>query len=134
MTRILVPVRYPLTENSVTTLREAVRIARERGADLTVLHVDLFHDGKNVSRRDLELAVEEEVGGLENVSYVVCRGLLVEETILEEAAAEDADVVVIGSGQAGRWRRMLRRVTDDPDIERFLQNELDVEVVTASTD
>jgi len=134
MTRILVPVRYPLNENSVTTLREAVRLARERGADLTVLHVDLFHDGKNVSRRDLELAVEEEVGGLENVSYVVCRGLLVEETILEEAAAEDADVVVIGSGQAGRWRRMLRRVTDDPDIERFLQTELDVEVVTASTD
>jgi nucleotide-binding universal stress UspA family protein len=134
MTRILVPVRYPLNENSVTTLREAVRIARERGADLTVLHVDLFHDGKNVSRRDLELAVEEEVGGVENVSYVVRRGLLVEETILEEAAAEDADVVVIGSGQAGRWRRMLRRVTDDPDIERFLQNELDVEVVTASTD
>jgi nucleotide-binding universal stress UspA family protein len=134
MTRILVPVRYPFNENSVTTLREAVRIARERGADLTVLHVDLFHDGKNVSRRDLELAVEEEVDGLENVSYVVRRGLLVEETILEEAAAEDADVVVIGSGQAGRWRRMLRRVTDDPDIERFLQNELDVEVVTASTD
>jgi nucleotide-binding universal stress UspA family protein len=134
MTRILVPVRYPLNENSVTTLREAVRIAREPGDDLTVLHVDLFHDGKNVSRRDLELAVEEEVGGLENVSYVVRRGLLVEETILEEAAAEDADVVVIGSGQAGRWRRMLRRVTDDPDIERFLQNELDVEVVTASTD
>ena len=134
MTRILVPVRYPLNENSVTTLREAVRIARERGADLTVLHVDLFHDGKNVSRRDLELAVEEEVGGLENVSYVVRRGLLVEETILEEAAAEDADVVVIGRGQAGRWRRMLERVTDEPDIERFLQNELDVEVVTASTD
>jgi nucleotide-binding universal stress UspA family protein len=135
MTRILVPVRYPLNENSVTTLREAVRIARERGADLTVLHVDLFHDGKNVSRRDLELAVEEEeVGGLETVSNVVRRGLLVEETILEEAAAEDADVVVIGSGQAGRWRRMLRRVTDDPDIERVLQNELDVEVVTASTD
>jgi K+-sensing histidine kinase KdpD len=134
MTRILVPVRYPLNENSVTTLREAVRIARERGADLTVLHVDLFHDGKNVSRRDLDLTVEEEVDGLENVSYVVRGGLFVEETILEETAAEDDDVVVIGRCQAGRWRRMLRRVTDDPDIERFLQNELDVEVVTASTD
>ena len=134
MTRILVPVRYPFNENSVTTLREAVRIARERGADLTVLHVDLFHDGKNVSRRDLELAVEEEVDGLENVSFVVRRGLLVEETILEEGAAEDADVVVIGRGQAGRWRRMLRRVTADPDIARVLQNELDVEVVTASID
>ena len=134
MTRVVVPVRYPPNEHSLQTLREAVRIATERDADLTVLHVDLYHDSKNVSRRQLKRAVEEQVGGLEHVSYVVRRGLLVEETILEEVAAEEADIVVIGKAQAGRWRRMVRRLLDDPNIEHFLQDELDTEVVTVSTD
>jgi len=134
MTRVVVPVRYPPNEHSIGTLREAVRIARERDADLTILHVDLYHDSRNVSRRQLKRAVADHVGDLENVRYVVRQGLLVEETILEEIAAEEADVVVIGKAQAGRWRRMIRRLLDDPDIEHFLQEELDTEVVTVATD
>lgn len=134
MTRVVVPVRYPPNEHSLQTLREAARIAREKDAELTVLHVDLFHDSRNVSRRALKRAVEDEIEGLENVRYVVRRGLLVEETILEEVAAEGADVVVIGKAQAGRWRQMIRRLLDDPDIEHFLQNELETDVVTVSTD
>lgn len=134
MQKVVVPVRYPPNEHSLSTLREAVRIAAEKKAELTVLHVDQFHDSSNVSRRQLTRACEDHVDGLENVSYVVRRGLLVEETILEEIAAEEADIVVIGKGQAGRWRRMIRRLLDDPDIERFLREELDCEVVTVATD
>jgi nucleotide-binding universal stress UspA family protein len=133
MTQVVVPVRYPPNDHSLATLAEAVSIARERGAELTVLHVDLYHESKQTSRRELERAVEDAVDGLENVSYVVRRGLLVEETILEEVAAQAADVVVIGKAQAGRWRKMVRRLVDDPDIEHFLQNELDCQVVTVGS-
>ena len=134
MGTVVVPVRYPLTEHSRATLAEAIRIADERDAVLTVLHVNPFHSNRTVTRRDLKAAVEAAFGFLPNTSYVVRKGLLVEETILEEVAAEDAEVVVIGQKQAGRWRAMIRRLIDDPDIEHFLQAELDADVVTVGTD
>jgi nucleotide-binding universal stress UspA family protein len=130
MTLVVVPVRYPLSKHSVATLREAVRIARERDADLTVLHVDLYQDSSGVSRAALKRAAERELGVVDRARYVVRKGFLVEETILEEVAAEDADVVVIGSKQAGRWRRMLNRVLDDPDVESYLREKLDCTVIT----
>ncbi|MFB6311686.1 MAG: universal stress protein [Salinirussus sp.] len=130
MERVVVPVRYPLNEHSRRTLEAAVDIAEEREAALTVLHVDLFHDSRNVSRAQLRRACQQYVQPISDVSFVVRRGLLVEETILEEIAAEGADIVVIGKAQAGRWRRMVRRLLDDPDIERYLREELDCEVIT----
>ena len=130
MTLVVVPVRYPLTSHSRGTLSEAIRIAEEREADLTVLHVNLYQDSNGVTRTELKQAVEREFGQVPRARYVVRRGFLVEETIMEEVAAEEADVVVIGSKQAGRWRRTLRRFLDDPDIESFLREKLDCTVIT----
>jgi nucleotide-binding universal stress UspA family protein len=130
MTLVLVPVRYPLSAHSRATLEEAVRIAESRDAELTVLHVNLYQQSGRISRRDLQRAAARIVGNLDNVRYVVRSGFLVEETILDEAIAEAADVVVIGEKQAGRWRRMISRLVDDPDVERYLREELDCEVVT----
>lgn len=130
MTLVIVPVRYPLSEHSETTLREGARIADERGAELTVLHVNLHQNNDRTARSDLKRACEEVIGRQGNTRYVVRSGFLVEETILDEVAAEGADVVVIGRKQASRWRRMFRRLTDDPDIERFLKESLDCEVIT----
>ncbi|WP_435063791.1 universal stress protein [Halobaculum sp. EA56] len=130
MTLVVVPVRYPLSKHSKATLGEAIRIAEERDAELTVLHVNLYQDGKEVTRTDLKRAVEREFGRLPNVRYVVRRGFLVEETILDEVAAEEADVVVIGAKQASRWRRTLRKLFSDPDIESFLKGKLDATVIT----
>jgi nucleotide-binding universal stress UspA family protein len=132
MTLVVVPVRYPLSRHSKATLREAIRVAEERDADLTVLHVDLYQDSKGVTRADLKAAVEREFGRLARTRFVVRRGFLVEETILEEIAAEDADIAVIGSKQASRWRRMLQRFFDDPDIETYLREKLDATVITVS--
>jgi nucleotide-binding universal stress UspA family protein len=134
MTRVVVPVRYPLSRHSKATLDEAIRVARKRDADLTVLHVDLYQDSTNVSRRELKAAVEAEFGPVERARYVIRRGFLVEETILEETAAEGADVVVLGSKQASRWRMMLRQFLDDPDIESFLREKLDCQVITVRAD
>lgn len=134
MQQVVVPVRYPLSERSRATLEEAIGIAEEREAVLTVLHVNLYQDNGRVTRRQLREAVERAFGTIPNARYVVRRGLLVEETILEEVAAGNADVVVVGEGQASRWERMIRRLTDDPDIEQYLRTELDCEVVTAGSD
>ena len=130
MTLVVVPVRYPPSNHSEATLREAVRVAEERDADLTVLHVDLYQNSHHVTRTELKRAVERRLGPLERARYVVRRGFLVEETILEEVAAEGADVVVIGSKQAGRWRRMVQKLLSDPDIDAFLREKLDCTVIT----
>lgn len=130
--KVVVPVRYPLTDQSRATLARAIDIATEQEAALTVLHVNLYQNEGGVTRRKLKDAVEKSFGPLSNTRYVVRNGLLVEETILEEVVAEAADVVVIGKKQAGRWRQMIRRLIDDPDIERFLEEGLDCEVVTVS--
>jgi len=134
MSKVVVPVRYPLTDHSRATLARAIAVAEERDADLTVLHVNLFQDNGDVTRSELKSAVEASFGNLPRTRYTVRAGLLVEETILEEVAAEEADVVVIGEKQVGRWRRMVRRLVDDPDVAAFLDDELDCQVVTASAE
>lgn len=107
-------------------------IARDREATLTVLHVNLYQNGKNVTRMELKKGIEAAFGPLENVRCVVRPGFLVEESILEEVAAEAADIVVIGEKQVSRWQQLLRRFTDNPDINRYLRTHLDCEVVTVS--
>jgi nucleotide-binding universal stress UspA family protein len=130
MTQAVVPVRYPLSENSRATLAEAIQIASERESLLTVLHVDLYQSEKQVTRSRLKQAVEREFDTPPDTRYSVRKGMLVEESILEEVAAEKADIVVIGQKQASRWRKMVRRLVGDPDIEAFLRDELDCQVVT----
>lgn len=133
MTQVVVPVRYPLSEHSQATLARAIEIATERDAQLTVMHVNLYQANNKATRADLKEAVEAEFGRLPKTRFVVRTGLLVEETLLDEIAAEGADVVVIGKKQVSRWREMIRRLVDDPDIERFLRNELDCDVVTVES-
>jgi len=130
MTLVVVPVRYPLSEHSRATLAEGARIAAERDAELTVLHVNLYQNDERVTRADLKQACEAVIGSRERVRYTVRKGFLVEETILDEVATEEADAVVIGRKQVSRWRRLIRRLTDDPDIEKFLSEQLDTEVIT----
>jgi nucleotide-binding universal stress UspA family protein len=132
MPTVLAPVRYPLSEHSRATLKRAIEVADEEDADLTVLHVNLHQANGRVPRTELKSAVEATFGQLPNARYVVRSGLFVEETILEEVAAADADIVVIGQKQVGRWREMVRRLADDPDIAAYLDDELDCQVVTAS--
>lgn len=132
MPRLVVPVRCPLTEDSRRTLDRAIEVAEERDADLTVLHVDLYQTPQSVTRTDLRDAVVREYGHVPRARYVVRKGFLVEETILEEVASEEADVVVIGDRRTGRFRRLLRRVFDGPEVDRYLENRLDCEVVTVT--
>jgi nucleotide-binding universal stress UspA family protein len=131
MTQVVVPVRYPLSEHSRRTLETAIAVADEHDAALSVLHVDLYHSNQRVTQADLKRAVEAAFGPLDRTRYAVRAGFLVEETILDEVVTENADVVVIGRKQAGRWRRMVRRITDEPDVAAFLSDQLDCHVVAA---
>jgi nucleotide-binding universal stress UspA family protein len=100
-TRVVVPVRYPLSERSERTLASAVEIAADRGAELTVPHVDIYQAGRPVTRGDLRRAVERTFGRVPRPRDAVRNGFPVEETVLEEVAEGDADVVVAGSSQSG---------------------------------
>lgn len=130
MPTVVVPVRYPLTTHSEATLAEAIRVAEVEDASLTVLHVNLYQNNGRVTRSELKSAVEAAFGHVPRTRYVVRSGLLVEETILDEIVSEQADVVVIGQKQTGRWRQMIRRLLDDPNLEAFLEDELDCRIVT----
>lgn len=132
MSQVVVPVRYPLTQHSSATLAEAIRVAEDRDAALTVLHVNPYQSGRRIGRSELKRDVENAFGTLPRTRYVVRSGLLVEETIMDEVAAQQADVVVIGRKQVGRLRNVIRRLVDDPDIERYLKEELDCDLVTVS--
>ncbi len=133
MSLVVVPVRYPLSKHSRRTLERALEIARTQDAALTVLHVNLYQNGKKVTRVDLKNAVEKAFGRIERARYVVRTGFLVEESILDEVAAEGADVVVIGSKQASRLRRIFQRFTDNPNIDQYLRKHLDCEVITVES-
>ena len=103
MTLVVVPVRYPLSRHSRATLDRAIDVAAEQDADLTVLHVNLYQNDETVSRTELKNAVESEFGRLPRARYVVRPGFLVEETILDEVAAEEADYVVSRPAGGDRW-------------------------------
>lgn len=133
MVRLVVPVRYPLTGRSKRTLSEAFSIAHDSDADITVLHVNLYQNGRAITQADLQYAVEAEFGRVPHTEYVVRAGFLVEETIIDEVTGENADIVVIGQLQPSRWQRILRRVLPEPDVEAVLKDRLDCPVIAVAT-
>ena len=128
METVLVPVRYPLSQHSRATLSRAIEMQDERDGELIILHVNLYQNGRQITRSELKRAVEREFGRLPRARYTVRRGFLVEEGILEEIADERADVAVIGHKQQGRLERALRRLRSDPDIAQFLKKRVDCEI------
>lgn len=129
VTHVLVPVRYPLSETSRQTVETAVEVTRERGGELTVLHVNRSDLDRRVTRTMLKTAVERVIAADIDVRYVVRRGPLVEETILEEVTEEDADIVVVGRGRSGIIGRVIRLLFDEPNVETYLRNRHSGEIL-----
>ncbi len=125
--KLLVPVRYPLNGHSRETLEHAVEMA-DGDDEFVVLHVNLYQSSNDVSRRDLRRQVQNAVGEID-ATYVVRKGFVVEESILEEALNSDVDVVVVGRNRSGKLRRAMRRmVGNDPRIEEFLDRNFDARI------
>lgn len=129
--KLLVPIRYPLTKNSRKTLERAAEIKHEEDTEkpvnVHILHVDLIQDSKEVRREDLRREVGSEFDF--DAVYIVRRGFLVEETILEEAGRKGVDMVLIGKTRSSRLRRVFDRlINNNPDIETFLKDNLNVTI------
>lgn len=135
-TTILVPIRYPLTDESSPTLAAAGRLARDQvPADLRVLHVNLLQNSEDIQIGELTRAISSVFDGVDT-SVTTRRGFLVEEVILEEAIEIDADVIVIGANQKAMWRQLLSRVVgNDPAVGTFLRENAPrgMDVVEADT-
>ena len=129
MDTVLVPVRYPLSGQSITTLSNAIDIADERDAELIVLHVSLYQLGNRVTVDDLKNDVQRTIGSIHNVRYLVRNGFLVEQGIVEEIADERADVVVIGNKHLSGWKRGLNWLRSKPNIAEYLERHVDCEII-----
>ncbi|WP_435075668.1 universal stress protein [Halorubrum sp. HHNYT27] len=140
LTTILVPIRYPLTDQSARTLATAGRLAHDYApADLRVLHVNLYQTGDKTQTAEITRSISSTLDGVE-ASVTTRQGFLVEEVILEEATQINADIIVVGANQQPTWRRLLRRLLqNDPEISSFLHDHTatDTEImevdVTAET-
>jgi nucleotide-binding universal stress UspA family protein len=127
---VLAPVRYPLAESSRKTLQRAIDLAAEDGEEghVTVLHVNLVHEGGRTSRRDLRAAVRREFGSFP-AHFVVRDGFILEEAILDEAVGQGVDAVVVGASRRGRIERAIRRLTGEVDLGRYLRENLSMRLV-----
>lgn len=129
MTRLIVPIRYPLTRYSKRTLSEAFSIVQDHDADITILHINLYQNRHSITQNDLQEAVESEFGRLANTQYSVRTGFLLEEMITDEIIGENGDIVVVGKTRPTYWRRILCRIFPTTDIETTLKERLDCPVV-----
>ena len=134
-TTILVPIRYPLTDQGARTLAAAGRMAHEHApADLRVLHVNLLQKGSNTQTTELTQAISTT---LDDVEALVStrQGFLVEEIILEEATQIDADVIVVGTNQRAIWRRVLSRLLgNDTEVGAYLRDHTPNEIEILEVD
>jgi K+-sensing histidine kinase KdpD len=136
LTTVLVPIRYPLTDQSSQTLAAAGRLAQDHTpADLRVLHVNLYQNSNSTQTSELTRAISSTLDDVE-ASVTTRQGFLVEEVILEEATQIDADIVVVGANQRATWRKILSRVLENgPAVGLFLRENVtaDTEVMEVDT-
>ncbi len=124
MTTTLVTVRYPLSDDSHRTIQRGLEHLTAESDSLIVLHVTLLQNGNKLSRDTLRSAVEAEFGEIP-AHYVVRQGYVLEEAIIDEAARQHADRVVVGKTKRGRIRRRLGQLLGlYPDLEAELEATL----------
>jgi len=123
VTTTLVSVRYPLSDDSHRTISRG--LDHTAGDDsLIVLHVALLQNGDSITREELREAVEAKFGDIP-AHYVVRQGYVLEEAIVDEAARQSADRVIVGKTKRSRIRRRIGQLFGlYPDLEAELANSL----------
>ena len=129
MTTTLVSVRYPLTETSQRTIRRGLEYADDDDGSLIVLHVSLLQNRQRLARKVLQSAVEREFGTIP-AHYIVRQGYVLEEAIIDEAARQEANRVIIGKTKRGRIKRRLGHLLGlYPDLKAALERNLDATLI-----
>jgi len=120
VTTTLVSVRYPLNADSRRTISRGLNYISDESDSLIVLHVALLQNGDTLTRQELQTAVEAEFGEIP-AHYIVRQGYVLEEAIVDEAARQTADRVIVGKTKRGRFRRRLGQLFGlYPDLEAEL--------------
>lgn len=127
--KILVPVRYPLTDASRETIECAIELVEgEDDAYLIFLHVNLRQRDESVTRIDLRRSITREFGNIQ-ADYRIREGVDLESVIVDEAVRTGADRVVIGADRKHRLRETLDRILGvDGDIEATLRNNVEASI------
>lgn len=130
-TRLLVPIRYPITDKSAQTLARARELAMDRDdstVEVLVLHVNLIQANDSAHEREIHRAVTPILDEVP-FSVITRRAFLVEEAILDEAVSTMADVIIVGANQAPRWWRLVSRLLPSkPNIVGYLEQHIDPDV------
>ncbi|MEE8168736.1 MAG: hypothetical protein V3T58_07690 [Candidatus Hydrothermarchaeales archaeon] len=121
MRKILVPLRYPITQRGVRTLKKALEAAPEADTVLIVYHINLLYEDNKITKRMLQREVEEEVpevNALPKVTYSVENSYLLDESILKKISLSKIDTVIMGKSMVPRWRRFIKfwsgyKITDE---------------------
>lgn len=134
-TRILVPIRYPLNDESARTLASAGRLAQQHApAEIFVLHVNLFQTDENIQTEELTRAISSVLDDV-TASVITRRGFFVEEVIADEAEGLDADIIVVGAEKQAIWRRFLRRLlSTEPAVSAYLEDNVTDQVEVIEVD
>jgi nucleotide-binding universal stress UspA family protein len=124
VTTTLVSVRYPLNTDSRRTIQRGLDHVADEDGSLIILHVTLLQNGDRLTRQALQNAVEAEFGEIP-AHYIVRQGYVLEEAIIDEAARQTADRVIVGKTKRGRIRRRLGQLFGlYPDLEAELTQNL----------
>ena len=124
MATTLASVRYPLNDDSHRTIKRGLGHLTDSDDSLIVLHVALLQNGEKIGRDTLRMAVEAEFGELP-AHYIVRQGYVLEEAIIDEAARQHADRVLVGKTKRGRISRRLGQLFGlYPDLEAELSRNL----------
>lgn len=132
---VCVPIRYPPSDASRATLERAVEVATDEDAMLAVVHIDLYQKDRDVTQNQLERTVRRTVDVPRDTRFVIRKGFIVEEAILETVVELEADAVVLGSKQQRGFRRIANMMFPNRrmNIDDYLREEYDCDCIIVDT-
>lgn len=129
---VLIPVQYPLTETNERAIQRGIDIVTgHNNSELVVFYMNEIQKSHRIGRKELRDAVESEFEDLE-ANYVVRDGILIEESIIEEAIRLGIHSIILSKHRRDRWQRLLEEVFGaNQNPEQFIRNHagIDVEVI-----
>ncbi|MFQ5815386.1 MAG: hypothetical protein ACE5G7_02700 [Candidatus Hydrothermarchaeaceae archaeon] len=111
MSRILVPLRYPITVRGKKTLRKALEVSRQEDTYLIIYHVNLLYEDERISWKQFQKVVEKiipEYKDNKKVTYSVENSYLLDESILKKIYSGRISAVIMGKSMSPRWRKFLK--------------------------
>ncbi len=110
MSKILVPLRFPITERGKKTLGKVLAVSGPEDSLLIIYHVNLLYEEERVSKKQLKTAVEKVIPEFNDkkITYSVENSYLLDESILKKISTGRIDAVIMGKSMLPRWRKFIK--------------------------